>query len=185
MSGEIFHQHLQLKPAAAGSRVNVLDSETGRLRLQEGNGLLRGGGHFLRQRLDAGLRHIAFFVVPSAMAFLALGDDCEGFFGPSQWEPGLRQPIDLGPTAEWFVQAYAARTGELPDYPAAQAYAAGLLASRCARDAGLEQRALREAASRLRCTTLYGSFAIDRSGRQVAHEVVVVRWEHGQKRLTA
>ena len=28
----------------------------------------------LRQRLDAGLRQIAFFIVPSAMAFLALGD---------------------------------------------------------------------------------------------------------------
>jgi putative peptidoglycan lipid II flippase len=28
----------------------------------------------LRNRLDSGLRHIAFFVVPSAMAFLALGD---------------------------------------------------------------------------------------------------------------
>jgi putative peptidoglycan lipid II flippase len=28
----------------------------------------------LRERLDAGLRQIAFFVVPSAMAFLALGD---------------------------------------------------------------------------------------------------------------
>lgn len=32
----------------------------------------------LRQRLDAGLRHIAFFVVPSAMAFLALGDVIAG-----------------------------------------------------------------------------------------------------------
>ena len=30
--------------------------------------------HVLRQRLDAGLRRIAFFIVPSAMAFLALGD---------------------------------------------------------------------------------------------------------------
>src|SRR4029077_2909241 len=28
----------------------------------------------LRRRLDAGLRRIAFFVIPSAMAFLALGD---------------------------------------------------------------------------------------------------------------
>jgi putative peptidoglycan lipid II flippase len=33
-----------------------------------------GAGEPLRQRLDAGLRRIAFFVVPSAMAFLALGD---------------------------------------------------------------------------------------------------------------
>ncbi|CAN5678827.1 murein biosynthesis integral membrane protein MurJ [soil metagenome] len=30
--------------------------------------------HVLRQRLDAGLRRIAFFIVPSAVAFLALGD---------------------------------------------------------------------------------------------------------------
>lgn len=29
---------------------------------------------YLRQRLDAGLRQIAFFIVPSAMGFLALGD---------------------------------------------------------------------------------------------------------------
>lgn len=155
--------------------------------------LLLGAGRFEDDvRLARQLRELAFRVPAVAVVAAgvrafgeALGDDCEGFFGPSQWESGLRQPIDLGPTAEWFVQAYAARTGELPDYPAAQAYAAGLLASRCARDAGLEQRALREAASRLRCTTLYGSFAIDRSGRQVAHEVVVVRWEHGHKRLTA
>ena len=33
----------------------------------------------LRQRLDAGLRQIAFFIVPSAMAFLALGDVVAGF----------------------------------------------------------------------------------------------------------
>jgi putative peptidoglycan lipid II flippase len=29
---------------------------------------------YLRQRLDAGLQRVAFFVIPSAMAFLALGD---------------------------------------------------------------------------------------------------------------
>ena len=33
----------------------------------------------LRQRLNAGLRQIAFFIVPSAMAFLALGDVVAGF----------------------------------------------------------------------------------------------------------
>src|SRR5580704_15011324 len=32
------------------------------------------GAEAVRKRLDAGLRRIAFFVVPSAMAFLALGD---------------------------------------------------------------------------------------------------------------
>jgi putative peptidoglycan lipid II flippase len=37
-------------------------------------GLDASGAEPLRRRLDAGLRRIAFFVVPSAMAFLALGD---------------------------------------------------------------------------------------------------------------
>jgi putative peptidoglycan lipid II flippase len=37
-------------------------------------GLDAGGGDALRTRLNAGLRQIAFFVVPSAVAFLALGD---------------------------------------------------------------------------------------------------------------
>jgi len=36
------------------------------------------GYEALRRRLDAGLRQIAFFVVPSAMAFLALGDVIAG-----------------------------------------------------------------------------------------------------------
>lgn len=35
-------------------------------------------GAYLRRRLDAGLRRIAFLVVPSAMAFLALGDVLAG-----------------------------------------------------------------------------------------------------------
>jgi putative peptidoglycan lipid II flippase len=42
------------------------------------DGVDSSGADLLRQRLDAGLRHIAFFVVPSAMAFLALGDVIAG-----------------------------------------------------------------------------------------------------------
>jgi putative peptidoglycan lipid II flippase len=38
----------------------------------------RDGAELVRRRLDAGLRRIAFFVVPSAMAFLALGDVVAG-----------------------------------------------------------------------------------------------------------
>jgi len=41
-------------------------------------GVDSSGADLLRQRLDAGLRHIAFLVVPSAMAFLALGDVIAG-----------------------------------------------------------------------------------------------------------
>jgi putative peptidoglycan lipid II flippase len=42
--------------------------------LSRESGKLQGAEERLRRRLDAGLRRIAFFVVPSAVAFLTLGD---------------------------------------------------------------------------------------------------------------
>src|SRR4029078_788909 len=81
--------------------------------------LLLGAGRFeddvrlARQLRDLAMRapHVAAFAAGVRAFGEGLGDDCEGFFGPSQWEPGLRQPIDLGPTAEWVGQGYAPRTG--------------------------------------------------------------------------
>ena len=43
-----------------------------------GSAVGSSGAEHVRQRLDAGLRPIAFFVVPSAMAFLVLGDVIAG-----------------------------------------------------------------------------------------------------------
>lgn len=53
-------------------------------------GTAHGAEERLRRRLDAGLRRIAFFVVPSAVAFLSLGDVVGGLlvqtgrFGPAE-----------------------------------------------------------------------------------------------------
>jgi putative peptidoglycan lipid II flippase len=51
--------------SVSAAELPVLSSATG-----EANGM----NAYLRKRLNAGLRQIAFFVVPSAMAFFALGD---------------------------------------------------------------------------------------------------------------
>jgi putative peptidoglycan lipid II flippase len=52
-------------------------------------GLDPAGFDALRRRLDAGLRQIAFFVVPSAVAFLALGDVVAGaLFQTGRFEHG-------------------------------------------------------------------------------------------------
>jgi branched-chain amino acid transport system substrate-binding protein len=113
----------------------------------------------------------------------ALGDEAEGFVGPSQWEPGARGQPDVGPSGAAFVARYRERFGEEPDYPAAQAYAAGLIAQACAEAAGsLRDEALREAAARLRLTTFYGAFALDpATGEQVGHRLVVAQWQDGAK----
>lgn len=113
-----------------------------------------------------------------------LGDRCEGIIGPSQWEEQVNIRPDLGPSPAEFVRRMRAADPAAPcDYPAAQAYAAGLLASAAIQACGtLDQLRLREAFGELRTTTFYGDFALDRiTGRQIGHKVLLVQWHAGQK----
>ena len=115
-----------------------------------------------------------------------LGQLADGFIGPSQWEPAtsIVQP-DVGPNSGETLQilALAAAVAGLPvDYPMAQAFASGLVAGRCAQEAGsLQDEALRDAASALDFTTFYGRFRIDEAGRQVGHSVALVQRQEGRK----
>jgi len=71
----------------------------------------------------------------------------------------------------------------MPDYPAAQALAAAVLAAHCARQDG-DSTVLWSAAAALDTETLFGGFRIDpATGVQVKHEAVLVRWT--QEGLTA
>ncbi len=107
-----------------------------------------------------------------------LGSRCEGLLGPAQWMPEAAPHPDEGPPAPDFVAAYRARTGNDPPYPAAQAFAAGVIAMRCLREAGTARdAALLAAARRLDCTTLFGRFRLDTAGRQVGHRVLTVQWQ--------
>lgn len=112
-----------------------------------------------------------------------LGDAREGLLGPAQWLADDAWEPDEGPDAEWFVRNYADLTGTDPPYPAAQAFAAGVIAARCVRDAGgLDEAALRAAAAALACTTMYGRFELDEAGAQVGHQVLTVQWQDGRRR---
>lgn len=112
-----------------------------------------------------------------------LGPAAEGVIGPSQWEPAMAFPNLVGPDAGTFVAEYRRTFGEPPDYPAAQAFAAGLVAEACLRRAGgLADDPLGKAARDLDVTTLYGRFRIDaETGRQVGHAVLLVAWRDGRK----
>jgi branched-chain amino acid transport system substrate-binding protein len=114
-----------------------------------------------------------------------IGTAANGFLAPTQWEPAVRYSVDAGASAEQFVQRYLGTAGVPLDYPAAQAYAAGVVAQRCIEDAGiLDQHALRAAAARCRMTTLYGTFGLDpATGEQSAHSMLVVQWQQDSKRV--
>ncbi len=114
-----------------------------------------------------------------------LADDAEGIVGPSQWEQDAEIIPQIGPSSRDFARRMRALGAPGCDYPAAQAYAAGLLTLAALRTTGsLDQARLRSALSGLRTTTLFGDFAIDPvSGRQVGHKMLLVQWHRGRKVL--
>jgi ABC-type branched-subunit amino acid transport system substrate-binding protein len=106
----------------------------------------------------------------------------EGVFGIAQWFPGSRHEASLGPTEEEFLRAYASASGDVPDYPAAQAAAGAVIAAHCARLVGSSQREdLWATATVLDTSTLFGGFQVDSaSGAQLKHETTLVRWKAGE-----
>jgi branched-chain amino acid transport system substrate-binding protein len=115
----------------------------------------------------------------------ALGDLRAGLLGPTQWIATAAPEADEGPDSGWFVAKYQHIVGDDPPYPAAQAFAAGLLFARCLRESGVSKDAAQLAtACQLDCTTLYGRFRIDPvSGLQVGHQVLTVQWQNGIRRV--
>jgi branched-chain amino acid transport system substrate-binding protein len=111
-----------------------------------------------------------------------LGADAEGIFAPSQWEPEARYVVDFGPSASQVARRIRSM-GAIADYPAAQGYAACLIAEHCLKEAGsADDEALWRAACSLDCTTFFGRFRINpRTGIQEGHEMVWIQWQGGRK----
>jgi branched-chain amino acid transport system substrate-binding protein len=114
-----------------------------------------------------------------------LGALREGLLGPAQWVARTASQPDEGPDAQWFVTRYREAEGGDPPYAAAQAFAAGLLAARCLRETGDPRDAvIQDAAQHLVCQTLFGTFRLDpQTGLQMGHQVVIVQWQQGQRRV--
>jgi len=136
-----------------------------------------------RALLESRLRPKAVGLTAAAMQEFpqALGTHAEGFLGPSQWEPRLAYVPDFGPGPDEATEGIRAQ-GAPPDYPAAQAYAACLIAQRCLQEAGADDESLWRAACAMDCGTFFGRFHIDpATGLQVGHEMVLVQWRRGRK----
>jgi branched-chain amino acid transport system substrate-binding protein len=140
-----------------------------------------------RQLLPGQWRAAGFVGAGVEEVLADLGDRREGLLGPAQWLPVAAPCPDVGPSAAEFVAAYRRRAGADPPYPAAQAFAAGLVAAQCVREAGsADDTALLAAARLLRCTTMFGQFRLDPVKLdQVGHRVLTVQWQDGIRRIVA
>ncbi|MBI4380770.1 MAG: amino acid ABC transporter substrate-binding protein [candidate division NC10 bacterium] len=154
--------------------------------------LLIGVGSFqddvaiLRQR--GGMSSVkALCVVAAGLGVMhrEVGALAEGVIAPSQWEPGVKYHNIVGPDLAWFLSEYRARFQHHPDYPAVQAFAAGVVFMECFRVAGsLEDERLLAAARAIDLTTLFGRFRLDpTTGRQVGHQPLLIQWQDGRKRV--
>jgi ABC-type branched-subunit amino acid transport system substrate-binding protein len=115
----------------------------------------------------------------------AIDDRVEGLYGPCQWfDDGTDDPAD-GPNSEWFSRCYRDANGTQPPYPAAGAFAAGVVWQRCVKEAGtIESLPVLAESQRLDTTTLFGRFRVDPvTGVQTGHEIRVVQWRGGRRVL--
>jgi hypothetical protein len=105
-------------------------------------------------------------------------DDPDGVFGVAQWFPGSEAKVLLGPQEEEFIHRCAVVGMEQPDYPAAQAAAAAVIAAHSTRLVrGTRTEDVWAAAAALDTSTLFGGFRIDPlTGVQLKHETTLVRW---------
>ncbi|OBJ08132.1 hypothetical protein A5625_15600 [Mycobacterium sp. 1465703.0] len=115
----------------------------------------------------------------------AIGQHVEGLYGPCQWfDDGTDDPAD-GPNSEWFSRCYRDANGTEPPYPAAAAFAAGVIWQRCVKEADtVESLSVLAASQQLDTTTLFGRFRVDPvTGVQTGHQIRVVQWRGGQRVL--
>ncbi|MCH7606209.1 MAG: amino acid ABC transporter substrate-binding protein [Chloroflexi bacterium] len=140
---------------------------------------------FARQLVERGiaLKAVALVAAPIQQFYDALGDEAQGFIGPSQWEASGSYLNGYGPTGDQVLESLGRMSGHQVDYPMVQAYAAGLVAQRCLEVAGtLDDWALRDTAMSQDFSTFYGGFKIDpANGRQIGRSVVIVQWQNGRK----
>ena len=114
-----------------------------------------------------------------------VGELAEGVIGPSQWEAAEDEAPETGPDSRWFCSEFERRFGQSPGYPAAQAYAVGVIIQECVKRAeSLDDDTLLRVARGIQTTTLYGAFQLDPVRlRQTGHRVQLVEWRHGRKEL--
>jgi branched-chain amino acid transport system substrate-binding protein len=131
----------------------------------------------------AGTKPLAAVAAGSTAFGESLGSKAEGIIGPSQWEPEIHRLEFKGPNSEWFRYHFEKMFGAAPEYTAAQGFATGVVIQEAIRRAGgLGDERLRKTVADFDIHTFYGAFRINpKSGCQIGHQPVLVRWQRGKK----
>ena len=133
--------------------------------------------------LTRDFRFAAFVGAGVEEVLAELGSLREGLLGPAQWVSTAKYKPDEGPDTNWFIHAYRESVGADPPYPAAQAFAAGLLCARCLREWGSCDDRLnwRQPVGWTAPRSTEGFELNPKSGLQSGHRICVVQWQQDQR----
>jgi branched-chain amino acid transport system substrate-binding protein len=108
--------------------------------------------------------------------YKGLGNMAEFVYAGSYWEPGLPYPGN-----QEFVAAYQQEFTRAPSFLSAASYAGcQLFVDAVKRAESLDSDKLREALLKVKTQTVFGDFAVDDRGFQVAHKAVTIQWQDGK-----
>ena len=108
--------------------------------------------------------------------YKGLGNMAEFVYAGSYWEPSLPYPGN-----QEFVAAYQQEFTRAPSFLSAASYAGcQLFVDAVKRAESLDSDKLREALLKVKTQTVFGDFAVDDRGFQVAHKAVTIQWQDGK-----
>jgi branched-chain amino acid transport system substrate-binding protein len=130
-----------------------------------------------RQMIERGFNPVAYHFIQAADGVTkdALGDNAEGIFGRSAWEPALETPASKA-----FVASYEKKFSRTPSYHSAAAFAAGEVFAAAIKAKGPERKAIRDFIAGTRIDTVLGTFAVNKKGQQDGYRYVSTQWQHGK-----
>ena len=133
---------------------------------------------FARQMKERDVNVKMFGTTTAVVEFQqALGKAAEFAYGASPWEPSVPYP-----GVKEFVDAYQKEFQKPPSLHAAGAYAGCQLFMEAARRAGsVDSERLRDELLKLKTTTIFGEYAVDERGYQIANKGLLVQWHDGVK----
>jgi branched-chain amino acid transport system substrate-binding protein len=133
---------------------------------------------FARQMRERDVNVKMFGTTTAVVEFQqALGKAAEFAYGASPWEPSVPYP-----RVKEFVDAYQKEFHKPPSLHAAGAYAGCQLFMEAARRAGsMDSERVRDQLLKLKTTTIFGDFAVDDRGYQIANKGLLVQWQDGAK----
>jgi len=146
------------------------------------------GGGYLPQSMEVvkaaksvGYHPKAIEVVfgPDPLFGEGLGKNAEGVLSTSGWEFGMPTP-----GSDEFAKGYRQRWNEEPYYDMAACYAAFNLFAEAIRKVGsLDKKAIRDYLFKVKTTTVYGEYAVNENGGQIAKKMLTIQWQGGKKQI--